>query len=143
MGIFSSPPVVNSRGDEMSDADKEQFKSVKSGTLDRNPGYIKDPAKRAEMLYNWLTAGGPPKPVDVSKIFAEKQGMSGVEEKASAGQGINSLFGIGNLIGDMGPVAPDLGGPLGKIEAPKMIEPLNQSPMQAGVPYSAKPVGGK
>ena len=88
-----------------------------------------NPAKRAEFLSNWLTAGGPPKPLDPSKIFGEKQAMSGVYEKSGAGAGISGLFGAGLLVGDLA------------------AKPLNLSPMQTGVGYSAAPapnlIGGK
>lgn len=135
MGLFSSPPVVNSRGDELSDADKDALygKKVPAGFRKGGP----DPAKRAEMLLNWMTAGGPPKKMDPGTIFKESQDTSGVRAKASAGQGINGLFGIGNMIGEMSPkIEP--------IKPLKMIEPMNQSPMQPGVPYSVAPVpGGK
>jgi hypothetical protein len=126
--------MVNSRGDTMS--------AVDWGSLTKDPAslspaerhmgmdkgkFISDPAKRSEMLMNWLTAGGKPKLPDISKIFAEKEAGAPVETKAAAGQGINSLFGFGNLIGEIQPLKP-------------MIEPLNQSPMQKGVPYAAPPL---
>jgi hypothetical protein len=150
MCIFGSPPTVNSRGDEMSGHDVAllQGDTVKGGIMKTfiDPtgiGLKLTPQQRGEMLYNWLTGGGPPKLVNPSKIFAEKESMAPVEEKASAGQGINSLFGIGKVVGDMLPVSPMVGGPIADIGPPKMVEPINQSPMQPGVPYSAKPVGGK
>jgi hypothetical protein len=66
-----------------------------------------------------------------------------VEAKASAGQGINSLFGIGKMIGDMLPVSADGRRAHRGHRASQDDRTINQSPMQPGVPYSAKPVGGK
>jgi len=133
MGLFSQPPQVNSQGSTLSDEDRKFFeKSFMGPSQDK---FIADPTKRAEMMLNWLTAGGPPKRIDPSQIFKESQDTAGVRAKASAGQGINSLFGIGNLIGDLTPKVEG-------IKPIKMIEPINQSPMQPGVPYSAIPVAG-
>lgn len=150
MCVFGSPATVNSRGDVMSKNDTALLEGTNVGdgfmkhVVDpNNIGLKLTPQQRGQMLYNWLTAGGPPKPLDPSKIFAEKEAMSPVEDKASAGQGINSLFGIGKVVGDLMPVSPMVGGPITQIGPPKMVEPINQSPMQTGVPYSAKPVGGK
>lgn len=145
MGIFAQPPTVNSRGDVLTEQDKyelsgeknlENFATVKDGS-----NLKLTPQQRGEVLYNWLTAGGPPKPIEAGAIFKQRQDLSGVEAKASAGQGINSLFGMGKMIGDLTPKlpAPDAG----MVPTIKMIEPMNQSPMQPGVPYSALPVGGK
>lgn len=144
MGIFAQPPTVNSRGDTLTEQDRYEL-TGKFGVSEMN-GVKGDPLKltpqqRGEMLYNWLTAGGPPKPIEAGAIFKQRQDLSGVEAKASAGQGINSLFGMGKMIGDLTPnlPAPDAG----TVPTIKMIEPMNQSPMQPGVPYSALPVGGK
>jgi len=80
------------------------------------------PEQRAIDMRNWLTAGGPPKPIDPSQIFMQDQIISPVLAKSAAGAGINGLFGIGKTIGD--------------------LQPLNLSPMQPGVPYSALPLPG-
>lgn len=139
----SSAELVNSRGDTLSGADRAAvfgspghsggsstgpYGGLSPSSRSQKPG-ITDPVRRSELLMNWLTAGGPPKPLDVTKIFSDAQNNAGVQQKASAGSGINGLFGIGNLIGDL---------------SPKPIKPINQSPMQPGVPYGAQPVpGGK
>lgn len=141
MGIFAQPTTVNSRGDTLSHDDVSKLFGNTDQTLDvANKKLALTPQQRGEMLYNWLTAGGPPKPVEPGKIFKQEQDIAGVEAKASAGQGINSLFGMGKMIGELTPaVAPNPG----TVPTIKMIEPMNQSPMQPGVPYSALPVGGK
>lgn len=144
MGIFNDPPTVNSRGDTLTEQDKYEMSGTKTlenfATVREGSNLKLTPQQRGEMLYNWLTAGGPPKPVEAGAIFKQRQDLSGVEAKASAGQGINGLFGIGKMIGELTPVvAPNPG----SVPTIKMIEPMNQSPMQPGVPYSALPVGGK
>lgn len=141
MCIFNDLDLVNSRGDVLTGKDKYDL----TGNKGFDPGAKGDPLKltpqqRGGMLYNWLTAGGPPKPVEAGAIFKQRQDLSGVEAKASAGQGINGLFGIGKMIGELTPVVASNPGSVPTI---KMIEPMNQSPMQPGVPYSALPVGGK
>lgn len=135
MCLFSQPDLVNSRGDTLSDADMEKVTGEEApgphSTVRLNDHLT--PQQRGEMLHNWLTAGGPPKPVDVGRIFAMAEKAAPLESRAAAGQGINSLFGMGNLIGDLQPATPLVG-----------IEPVNKSPMQPGIPYSAIPVpGGK
>lgn len=143
MGLFAQQQAVNSRGDTLSAQDAYALTGNENLKLVGAQGSALKltPQQRGEMLYNWLTAGGPPKPVDVSKIFAEKEAMAPVEAKASAGEGINSLFGIGKLIGDVQPAKIEVGSGLEPI---KMIEPINQSPLQSGVPYSTPALpGGK
>lgn len=136
LGLFSTPPQINSQGSVLSDEDKDSLYG-KQGFVpgDEHRKSTLSPTKQAEMLLNWLTAGGPPKKVDPSATFKESQDTAGIRSKASAGQGINGLFGIGNLIGDLTPKVEG-------IKPIKMIEPINQSPMQPGVPYSAIPVAG-
>lgn len=131
MCLFAQP-TVNSRGDVLSDADKNTITDqvAPTGQVIRSK---LTPQQRGEMLHNWLTAGGPPKPVDVDRIFAMAEKAAPLESRAAAGQGINSLFGMGSLIGDLQPATPLVG-----------IEPVNKSPMQPGIPYSSIPVpGGK
>lgn len=143
MGIFAQPPTTNSRGDTLSDQDKYELTGEKSletfNTVKGDPPKL-TPQQRGEMIYNWLTAGGPPKPIEPGAIFKQRQDIASVEAKASAGQGINGLFGIGKTIGELTPAVALNPGTVPTI---KMIEPMNQSPMQPGVPYSALPVGGK
>lgn len=130
----SAAELVNSRGDKLGTADKAGlFGTPTTGGHGGGPSRpylgpgITDPVRRSELLMNWLTAGGPPKPLDPSKIFSDAQSSFGAQQKASAGSGINGLFGVGNFIGDL---------------TPKAIKPINQSPMQPGVPYGALPVPG-
>jgi len=132
----SAAELTNSRGDTLGQGDKDalfarDMSSPGSGATNlgnhkQAPG-IADPVRRSELLMNWLTAGGPPKAIDPSKIFGDAQAMAGVNEKASVGAGINGLFGIGNVIGDLSP----------KLQS---IKPLNLSPMQPNVAYGAVPV---
>lgn len=133
-------PTVNSRGDVLTKslADRMILDSGGETTQISNTRRVAvggDPSKRAEMLLNWLTAGGAPKQVDPSEIFAKAQAMAPVTAKAGAGMGIGGLFGMGTLIGDLTPKP---------IES---LKPLNKSPMQPGVPYSVppliKPPGGR
>lgn len=139
------PDVMNAQGDKMSDEDKGKLAALTSPFLPHmiSGAIAQDPAKRAEMLLNWLHGGPAPKKVDPSAIFKEKQDMAGIEAKGAAGQGINGLFGFGKMIGDLTP-AVTAPAPVEAVKPIKMIEPMNQSPMQPGVPYSAIPVpGGK
>lgn len=134
MCVGTTPDIVNSRGDKLSDAEKgslfgsqktdiRPYGSTPGGTV-YTPGKF-DPATAAKMFQNWLTGGGLPSKIDPTKIFSEATIMHGVNEKASAGQGAAGLFGFGNMIGDLNPKAP----------------------MQKNVPYSVPPipklVGGK
>lgn len=151
-GLFGgSPDTVNSRGDKLSGKDLAQLNgdlappgSTGRVVMDMISGGAK-PLKltaqqRGEMLYNWLTAGGAPKPLDPSKIFGEKQAVAGVQAKASAGTGIGGLFGAGLLVGDLTPKMEGLAPAETKTEGLKPLEPINQSPMQLGVPYSTTPL---
>lgn len=113
--LTAPPELTNARGDTLSDSDKI--------TLGRMT-----PQQRSAATLNWLSAGGPPKPIDPSQIFAEDRVLAPVLRRSAAGQGINGLFGVGNLIGEIQPLQP--------------IKPLNLSPLQPGVPYSALPVPG-
>lgn len=117
------PNPVNAEGSKLSSDD---VKKIYGTNLLGNPevGFAgagsMDTAKRLQMFQNWLTAGGPPKPIDPGQIFAEEGTVAAVKEKAGAGAGFAGLFGFGNMIGS--------------------IAPLNTSPMQPGVPYAAPPV---
>lgn len=121
------PPSVNSRGDTLPQEDPVQAVLDPKGALQRMYMNRLSPAKRAEMFYNWLTGGGAPKKVDPGEIFGQEQSMAPLKQKAAAGMGVGGLFGAGLLIGDLSkPIEP--------------LKPLNQSPMQTGVPYSTTPL---
>jgi len=121
----NAPALTNSRGDALSGADAtalsggDWFNKI-TGQKSSLAGLT--PEQKAIDMRNWLTAGGPPKPIDPSQIFMQDQIISPVLAKSAAGAGINGLFGIGKSIGD--------------------LQPLNLSPMQPGVPYSALPLPG-
>lgn len=106
-------------------ADKVNYRGDTWPQLGDNPLKGYDALTAAHMFFNWLTGGKPTK-IDPSVIFKDTQAFAPVENRAAAGRGINGLFGIGNLIGDIAPIEP--------------IKPLNQSPMQPGVPYSVPPI---
>lgn len=97
------------------------WEKSKGAVGDRRSATIKE---FSEMFVNWLTVGGAPKKVDPGMIFKEQQDLAGIRTRVSAGQGVAGLFGFGSLIGDLQPA----------------LKPINQSPMQTGVPYSALPV---
>ena len=99
-GRKGPPHPVNSRGDVLSDDDWAATKKDTTGTL----------------LRNWLTSGGPPKPVDPTEALSSVAKSSPYTRQASQGMGLAGLFGAGGL--NMG------------------------SPMAPGVPYSAPPVSG-
>jgi hypothetical protein len=79
-------------------------------------GQARPSVAAGEMLQNWLTSGGPPKPVDPTDLFSQATATQGVREKASAGMGIGGLFGFTKYLGSM------------------------FSPMSKGVPYSVPPL---
>lgn len=123
---LSAPPTVNSRGDTLSNKDSSTVTGFQSNLMGFNgPQLNLTPAQRGEMLYNWLTAGGAPKPLDPSKTFKEAQDFAPTKEKAAAGAGIGGMFGAGLLVGDLVPKTKDLN---------------PASPMQPGVPYSVPPM---
>lgn len=131
-----TPGIMNSQGSSLSDADTQRLYGYGGSPVRGTYGPKNDPSKIALMLTNWLTAGGSPKPIDPSQVFANDEKLAKIREKAATGQGINSLFGIGEPLGTMQAIKP--------LEP---IKPINQSPMQPGVPYSVPPVtpivGGK
>lgn len=113
----SKPGIVNAQGSSLGRPGEGITNPIQAvSTLSGE----KDPVKALQMFQNWLTAGGPPKPVDPGQIFAEEGTVAAETERADAGAGFAGLFGFGNMIGS--------------------IAPLNTSPMQPGVPYAAPPV---
>lgn len=119
----SKPNPVNAEGSTLSSNDVKTLfgtNSLGNPEVGFSGAGAMDPVKRLQMFQNWLTAGGPPKPVDPGQIFAEEGTVAAETERAGAGAGFAGLFGFGNMIGS--------------------IAPLNTSPMQPGVPYAAPPV---
>lgn len=96
--INPQAPLINKNGDALSDADQALL------------GRIVDPARKSQMLMNWLV-GPAPKPVNPGENFANAERMAGVVAKADAGKGMSGLFGMGLLVGD---TAPNLNLPVGQ-----------------------------
>lgn len=106
MGMIPSKPnTVNAQGSQMS-----VFDSIRVGLIPEN--------KRGDFLLNWLSAGGPPKPLDPGQVFADAQAAAPMEAAAAKGRGFGGLFGTGSMIGELAPITP------------------LKSPLQPGVPYS-------
>lgn len=115
-----TPDTVNAQGSVLTRSDR----NILYGEQEAYGGYLHgmDPTKRAQFLLNWLTAGGPPKPLDPGQTFADAQAAAPMEAIAAKGRGFGGLFGTGSMIGDIAPIQP--------------LKPLNLSPLQPGVPYS-------
>jgi hypothetical protein len=133
--------MVNSRGDFL-DPTVLNIKGVVSsptGNLwpwEDDKSVVQDATKFSEILNNWLTAGGPPKPLDPSLEFGKQQNNAGVEARAAAGQGMAGLFGFGKTIGSMSPMAP--GVPYSVAPAPKPgLNPLF-NPAYGGTKFGGK-----
>lgn len=93
-----SQALTNKNGDQLSDADAVILNQEQ------------DPAKKSQMLMNWLV-GPKPKTVNPGEEFAQSERMSGIVAKADAGKGMGGLFGMGLLVGD---TAPNLNLPVGQ-----------------------------
>lgn len=130
-GTPDPPNPVNSRGDTLTQTQRNALLGHFKATGDRdsseaNSFLALSPTQVSEMLNNWMTAGGPPKPLDPSKIFGDQQAMAGVEAKAAAGQGVAGLFGFGKTIGSMAPMTsgvPYSVGPAPKISLNPIFNP--------------------
>lgn len=113
-------PKVNSRGDTFnaSTLNRRGF-----GTYDNPIGAIRatgnagNGPEAVSMFINWLTAGGPGSQVDPGTIFKNAEDVAPQEVQAAKGAGLSGLFGNGPLINAIQP-----------------IKPLNQGPLQGGVP---------
>ena len=131
IGDDDPPPLINARGDKLSEGEVRALLQKKISPQDlesSNKSFLYSlihlgPQQVAEMLSNWMTAGAPPKPLDVGKIFGEQQALVGVEARAAAGRGIAGLFGFGKKIGEAAPMAPNV--PYSATPAPKVsLNPL-------------------
>lgn len=96
----SSPDLVNSQGQKLSDADKDvlygKFVSTGWGAV-RMGG--PDEATRNKMLHNWLVGDVLPKPTDPTEVIAKAQQLAPAKLKAGAGSGMSGLFGFAKFIG--------------------------------------------
>ena len=128
------PNLVNARGDKLSDALGAPLLSL-FGSASVGTDHLD---QFQTLLDNWLTAGGPPKPIDQAQLYGAAQNLAPVEARASAGQGMAGLFGFGKTIGSIAPMSS--GVPYSVAPAPKVsLNPLF-NPAYGGVKFNP---GGK